>query len=48
MSNGESLAPQEISMLFAVLPRAVCQGFFHQIHRMFTFAPLWRGGSRLI
>jgi hypothetical protein len=30
MSKGASLAPQEISMLLAVLPVTECQGLFHQ------------------
>jgi len=29
MSKGASLAPQEMSMLLAVLPVALCQGLFH-------------------
>ena len=29
MSNGASLAPHEISILFAVLPVAFCQGLFY-------------------
>lgn len=30
ISNGANLAPQEISMLFRVLPVTFCQGLFHQ------------------
>ena len=33
MSKGASLAPQEIKMLFAVLPETNCQGLFNQIHK---------------
>ena len=30
MSNGASLAPQEINILLAVLPETKCQGLFNQ------------------
>jgi hypothetical protein len=36
MSKGASRAPQEIKMLFAVLPETNCQGLFHQIHKKST------------
>ena len=36
MSKGASRAPQEIKMLFAVLPETFCQGLFHQIHKKLT------------
>src|SRR5699024_6748567 len=36
MSKGASLAPQEISMLFAVLPETNCQGLFNQVHKKST------------
>ena len=29
ISNGASRTPQEINILFAVLPGAICQGLFH-------------------
>jgi hypothetical protein len=35
MSNGASLAPQEISMLFAVLPAACCQVFSNHGQKIF-------------
>lgn len=35
MSKGANLAPQEISMLFRVLPETNCQGLFNQIHKKF-------------
>ena len=37
MSKGASLAPQEIKMLFAVLPVTFCKGLFNHIHKKFTF-----------
>ena len=37
MSKGESLAPQLISMLLAVLPVTFCKGLFNQVHKIFTF-----------
>jgi len=36
MSKGASRAPQEIKMLFAVLPETSCQGLFNQIHKKST------------
>jgi hypothetical protein len=36
MSKGASRAPQEIKMLFAVLPETSCQGLFNQIHKKAT------------
>jgi len=36
MSKGASRAPQEIKMLFAVLPETNCQGLFNQIHKKST------------
>jgi hypothetical protein len=36
MSNGASLAPQEIKIDFAVLPETNCQGLFNQIHKKST------------
>jgi len=36
MSNGASLAPQEIKIDFAVLPETNCQGLFNQIHKKAT------------
>jgi len=36
MSKGASRAPQEIKMLFAVLPETNCQGLFNQIHKKAT------------
>jgi hypothetical protein len=36
MSNGASLAPQEIKIDFAVLPETKSQGLFHQIHKKAT------------
>jgi hypothetical protein len=35
MSNGASLAPQEIKIDFAVFPVATCQGLFNQNHLFF-------------
>ena len=39
MSNGASLAPQEIKMLFAVLPDANCQGLFNHVYKKVTSSP---------
>jgi len=36
ISNGASLAPQEIRILLAVLPETNCQGLFNQIHKKAT------------
>ena len=38
MSKGASLAPQEIKMLFAVLPETRCQGLFNTVHRIFKIS----------
>lgn len=35
ISNGASLAPQEIRIDFAVFPVATCQGLFNQNHLFF-------------
>lgn len=35
MSKGASLAPQEIKMLFAVLPETICKGLFNHVHKKF-------------
>ena len=37
------LAPQEIKMLFAVLPETKSQGLFHQIQKEVTFCGLPHG-----
>ena len=39
MSNGANLAPHEISMLFAVLPVATCQGRIHHFSSLFLGLP---------
>ena len=36
LSKGASRAPQEIRMLFRVLPETSCQGLFNQIHKKAT------------
>lgn len=36
MSKGASLAPQEISMDFEVLPETNRQGLFNQFHKKFA------------
>ena len=40
LSNGASLAPQEIKIDFAVLPETKSQGLFHQIQKEVTFCGL--------
>ena len=40
MSKGASREPQEIKMLFAVLPETKSQGLFHQIQKEVTFCGL--------
>jgi hypothetical protein len=45
MSKGASRAPQEIKMLFAVLPETKSQGLFHQIHKEVTFCGLPHGAD---
>ena len=37
ISNGASLAPQEIRIDLAVFPVTFCKGLFNQFHRKFTF-----------
>lgn len=39
ISNGASRTPQEINILFAVLPAAICQGLFH--HSSKNFKRFW-------
>ena len=45
MSNGARRAPQEIKMLFAVLPDTNCQGLFYQIQKEVTFSAPPRGAD---
>jgi len=45
MSNGASLAPQEIKIDFAVLPETKNQGLFHQIQKEVTFCGLPHGAD---
>jgi len=45
MSNGASLAPQEIKILFAVFPETKSQGLFHQIQKEVTFCGLPHGAD---
>jgi hypothetical protein len=45
MSKGASRAPQEIKMLFAVLPETKSQGLFHQIQKEVTFCGLPHGAD---
>ena len=47
ISNGASLAPQEISMLLAVLPETNCQGLFNQIHKKGARSTVWLLTPRL-
>ena len=44
MSNGARRAPQEIKMLFAVLPETKSQGLFHQIHKEGEQLSVYTGG----
>ena len=48
MSKGASRAPQEIKMLFAVLPETNCQGLFNQIHKKGARSTVWLLTPRLI
>ena len=46
MSKGASLAPQEIKMLFAVLPETTCQGLFSTVHRIFKKSTRQKPGAQ--